>query len=126
MHSDLRTKDPKFPASFILTTVPTFIPPRKYIGILDLPLTSIKFSFRILMSVLHRSQRSLWIPADVKAWSAYDDRGLFVSSLATWRRNVHAFWAHSSQRSWDRWLYMLVSRYMWFNDVVQVYPNAPV
>jgi N-acetylglucosaminylphosphatidylinositol deacetylase len=74
----------------------------------------------MLTAVLYGRHRDNWAPSDVTAWSSYDSKGLFVNSLSTWRENVNAFWAHSSQRSWDRWLYMVVSRYMWFNDIVKV------
>lgn len=112
--------NPGFPPTFILRTVPTFFPPRKYIGIFDLPLTSLRFTFRSIIALLNGANNQPFTPYDVRRWASYDQSGLFVSSLAVWRQNVKAFWAHSSQRSWDRWLYMLVSRYMWFNDIIQV------
>jgi N-acetylglucosaminylphosphatidylinositol deacetylase len=112
--------EPEFPPTFVLRTVSTFFPPRKYIGLLDLPFTSIRFIFRILYASIFSPSASKFTKEDVESWHAYDNRGLLVSSFGTWRQNVHAFWAHSSQRSWDRWLYMLVSRYMWFNDIVKV------
>jgi N-acetylglucosaminylphosphatidylinositol deacetylase len=112
--------EPEFPPTYLLRTVPTFLPPRKYTGILDLLLTCLRFWFRIIVAVLYSPRHHIWSSFDAKNWQGYDDRGLIVSSLGTWRRNVNAFWAHDSQRSWDRWLYMLVSRYMWFNDLVKV------
>ena len=107
--------EPSLPPVFILRTVPTFLPPRKYIGVYDLPLTSTRFTFRIL--------RALFLSDSAKhaqLWKSYDDKGLIVSSLRIWFLNVRAFWEHSSQRNWDRWLYVLVNRYMWFNDIEKV------
>jgi N-acetylglucosaminylphosphatidylinositol deacetylase len=112
--------NPTFPPTFILHTVPTFFPPRKYIGIVDLPLTSLRFGFRIVVAMLSTPRRSDWSSLDSQSWKGYDNKGLFVSSLGTWKQNVHIFLAHDSQRTWDRWLYMVVSRYMWFNTVEKV------
>jgi len=113
-------QEPEFPPTYVLGTVATFLPPRKYIGILDLPLTCFSFTWRIFIALMYSPRNHLWSTFDAKSWQAYDDRGLIVSSIWTWQANVRAFWAHSSQRSWDRWLYMIVSRYMWFNDIVKV------
>lgn len=113
-------QQPEFPPTYLLRTVPTFLPPRKYIGILDLPLTSLRFAWRIFIALLYSPRNHIWSSFDAKSWQGYDDRGLIVSSFWTWKSNVNAFWAHSSQRSWDRWLYMVVSRYMWLNDIVKV------
>jgi len=113
-------ESPVFPPTFLLRTVPTFLPPRKYIGILDLPLTCLNFFWRIPIAMLYGSSASHLSSFDAESWKGYEDRGLFVSTIGTWRQNVGVFWAHKSQRSLDRWLYMLVSRYMWFNDVVKV------
>lgn len=118
--------EPEFPPTYLLRTVPTFLPPRKYIGIVDLPLTCLRFWFRIFIGVLYSPRHHIWSSFDARRWQAYDDRGLIVSSLGIWRQNVNAFWAHSSQRSWDRWLYMLVSRYMWLNDLVKVDGPIPL
>ena len=112
--------NPTFPPTFVLDTVPTFIPPRKYIGIVDLPLTCFRFGFRIIVAMFGSPRRYDWSAFDGQSWKGYDNKGLFVSSIATWRHNIYIFLAHDSQRSWDRWLYMLVSRYMWFNTVEKV------
>jgi N-acetylglucosaminylphosphatidylinositol deacetylase len=32
-------------------------------------------------------------------------------------RNVRAFQRHESQNSWDRHLYAVLSRYMWYNSL---------
>ncbi|KAF2670324.1 putative N-acetylglucosaminyl phosphatidylinositol de-N-acetylase [Microthyrium microscopicum] len=116
----LATTSSSFPPTFMLRTVPTFVPPRKYIGILDLPLTCLRFTFRIMKAFVYNGQGREWTPLDVKNWAGYEKTGLFVSSWSTWRHNVGVFWAHESQNSWDRRLYMLVSRYMWFNDITKV------
>jgi N-acetylglucosaminylphosphatidylinositol deacetylase len=111
---------PSFPPTFLLNTVSTFFPPRKYIGILDLPLTSFSFIFRLPIAFLYGSSAGHLSSYDADSWKGYESRGLFISTIGTWRQNVGVFWAHASQRSWDRYLYVLVSRYMWFNDVVKV------
>jgi N-acetylglucosaminylphosphatidylinositol deacetylase len=41
----------------------------------------------------------------------------------TWSRYLatrHAFAQHPSQYTWDRHLYMIMSRYVWFNDLKRV------
>ncbi len=122
--SQYASAEPTFPPTFLLRTVPTFFPPRKYLGILDLPLTSFRYTFRILRALFLSSKESSFASnlSTEKAakWKDYNDRGLIVSSWRTWFQNVRAFWEHGSQRNWDRWLYVLVSRYMWFNDIVRV------
>jgi len=35
-----------------------------------------------------------------------------------------AFAQHPSQYTWDRHLYMIVSRYVWFNDLKRISPDA--
>ena len=140
--------DPGFLPTFMLRTVSTFFPPRKYLGVLDLPLTSFRYTFRIFRAIFfpnpeHPSVQpftkrqlvhSIPDPGTTKGdaattdgliwkWHATDDRGLIVSSWSTWRTNVAAFMEHSTQVSWDRRLYMLVSRYMWFNEVVRFEPH---
>jgi hypothetical protein len=42
---------------------------------------------------------------------------LLVSSWQTYLESRAAFGQHESQYSWDRVLYLVVSRYMWFNTL---------
>lgn len=45
------------------------------------------------------------------------ERVLLVSSWQTYLESRAAFGQHESQYSWDRVLYLVVSRYMWFNTL---------
>src|SRR5579871_4348106 len=80
--------EPTFPPTFLLRTVPTFFPPRKYIGIFDLPLTSFRYTFRILRAHFLSSKESSI--ENAMKWKSFDDRGLIVSSWRTWFQNVRA------------------------------------
>jgi N-acetylglucosaminylphosphatidylinositol deacetylase len=49
--------------------------------------------------------------------------GTFVLVANTWHRYLaprHAFSQHTSQYTWDRHLYLVMSRYVWFNDLKRV------
>jgi hypothetical protein len=46
-----------------------------------------------------------------------NERVLLVSSWKTYLEARGAFGQHESQYSWDRVLYLVVSRYMWFNTL---------
>jgi len=124
--TELAKTDPEFPPTFILRTVSTFFPPRKYSGWLDLPFTSMGYSWRMTVAILCSPRNHLWSSFDSRGWQSYDSRGLFISTIGTWKRNVRAFLAHETQTSWDRWLYMFVSRYMWFNELIKVEPPIAV
>lgn len=103
--------DPKAPPTYLVTTTMLL---RKYTILADLPLTSLRFTFRILVAL------SPFSFVSAQQAEAYADRGLFVSNLFQYKRGVWAFYAHESQRVWDRYIYLVISRYMWFNDVVRV------
>jgi hypothetical protein len=45
---------------------------------------------------------------------------LLVSSWETYLESRAAFGQHESQYSWDRMLYLVMSRYMWFNTLERI------
>ncbi|KAE8154342.1 putative deacetylase LmbE-like domain-containing protein [Aspergillus avenaceus] len=51
---------------------------------------------------------------------AYNSRALIVSPLSTYFASRRAFQQHASQYSWDRMLYLIMSRYMWLNNLERV------
>lgn len=107
--------DPEAPPIYLVTTTMLL---RKYTLLADLPLTSLRFTFRILAAL------SPFSSVSAQKAEAYANRGLIVNNWVQYQRGVWAFWAHESQRVWDRNLYVVLSRYMWFNDVVRVEPKS--
>jgi len=106
--SNYAASDPSAPVTFTLTTTSL---PRKYTFLGDLPLTVLPFVWRIVGALSFPTST-----ADVKD----SDRALVAN---TWRRYLmtrEAFAQHSSQYSWDRHLYMFMSRYVWFNDLKRI------
>jgi N-acetylglucosaminylphosphatidylinositol deacetylase len=78
---------------------------RKYSGLWDLPYTLVWYYPRILFGSLTASTS-----------------GLIVASPSMYMRSRRAFSAHASQYSWDRVLYLLFSRYMYYNELRRVLP----
>ncbi|OCL09954.1 N-acetylglucosaminyl-phosphatidylinositol de-N-acetylase, a glycan bosynthesis protein [Glonium stellatum] len=106
--------DPKAPPTYFVTTTTTL---RKYTILADLPLTSLCFTFRILTAL------SPFSTISAQNAEAYADKGLLVNNWVQYNRGVWAFWAHNSQRVWDRNFYVVLSRYMWFNDLIRIQPK---
>src|SRR5690348_4848504 len=78
---------------------------RKYTLLADLPLTLFEhFLSRIFLR--HGTERAL-----------------FVSSWSLYRQGLASFQAHASQYVWDRHIYVVLSRYMWFNDLILLSPK---
>jgi len=118
---------------------------RKYSSLIDLIPTSLPFSLRILEALLF-APPSQEVVANVAASTStsntdddgkdkgkdkgsttastastavdpYGDKALIVSNWNNYQRTRAAFRQHKSQYSWDRAIYMVVNRYMWFNDL---------
>jgi N-acetylglucosaminylphosphatidylinositol deacetylase len=106
--SHYASTDASAPPTYILTTTSL---PRKYTFLLDLPLTSLSFSWRIF--------KALFTPANVIDES-YENKALVASTWSMYFKTRQAFRSHETQYSWDRNLYMIVSRYVWFNDLRRV------
>ncbi|KAK4155747.1 hypothetical protein C8A00DRAFT_31407 [Chaetomidium leptoderma] len=100
--------NPEAPVAFTLTTTSLL---RKYTLLGDLPLTALPFLWRIVSALSY--------PA-----TTADSRDSGLALVAnTWGRYLktrHAFAQHPSQYTWDRHLYMVLSRYVWFNDLRRV------
>jgi len=95
---------------------------RKYTFLLDLPLTSKPFCWRILQALL---SRGWWggRTGDPRLHEGDGDRDRAVLVANTWGRywtSRQAFAKHTTQYSWDRNLYMILSRYVWFNNLRRV------
>ncbi|OOF90724.1 hypothetical protein ASPCADRAFT_400686 [Aspergillus carbonarius ITEM 5010] len=88
---------------------------RKYSSLIDLVLTSVPFSWRIVKAVFTSHGKQL-----VGGQDPYGDKALLVSPWRTYLIARAAFGQHASQYSWDRVLYLVVSRYMWFNNLYRV------
>lgn len=76
-----------------------------------MPLTALPFFWRILGALSFPATT-----ADPKDGA----RALLASSWDRYIKTRHAFAQHASQYTWDRHLYMIVSRYVWFNDLKRV------
>ncbi|KAK0630944.1 putative deacetylase LmbE-like domain-containing protein [Bombardia bombarda] len=96
------------PVAFTLTTTSLL---RKYTILGDLPLTVLPFTWRIL--------EALSFPTS----TADPGDGTRALMANTWRRYLmtrQAFAQHGTQYTWDRHLYMILSRYVWFNDLKRI------
>ncbi|KAG7291128.1 hypothetical protein NEMBOFW57_001139 [Staphylotrichum longicolle] len=100
--------NPEAPVTFTLTTTSLL---RKYTFLGDMPLTALPFFWRILSA--------LSFPATT-ANPKDSARALLANSWDRYIKTRHAFAQHPSQYTWDRHLYMIVSRYVWFNDLKRV------
>ncbi|RLL93555.1 hypothetical protein CFD26_101765 [Aspergillus turcosus] len=109
------TSTPHAPPAYTLQS--TFLL-RKYSSLLDLIPTSIPFAWRILKAILTSPASSTTNGVhDLSPLDAYNDKVLLVSSWRTYLVSRAAFSQHASQYSWDRSFYLVISRYMWFNNL---------
>ncbi|KAL7789167.1 N-acetylglucosaminyl-phosphatidylinositol de-N-acetylase, a glycan bosynthesis protein [Trichoderma ceciliae] len=84
---------------------------RKYTILFDLPLTALSFSWRIISAAFYPS---------TKASPDISSKALIANTWHRYLMTRNAFASHDSQYSWDRHLYMIVSRYVWFNDLKRI------
>ncbi|KAI8904962.1 putative glycan biosynthesis protein [Powellomyces hirtus] len=96
----VRTHPTTTPPTYASTTVSL---PRKYSSLLDLTFTALPFLPRLLLT-----------------GSENTDRALFVADWSMYKAARRAFGRHASQLSWDRYFYMVLSRYMMMNDLERV------
>jgi hypothetical protein len=109
------TSTPQAPPAYTLQS--TFLL-RKYSSLIDLIPTAIPFSWRILKAILTSPVASAADGVhDLSPLDAYNDKVLLVSPWRTYLVSRAAFSQHASQYSWDRSLYLVISRYMWFNNL---------
>ncbi|PQE03946.1 N-acetylglucosaminyl phosphatidylinositol deacetylase protein [Rutstroemia sp. NJR-2017a BVV2] len=93
------------PTTYVLKSVSS---PRKYISLLDLPLTSISFTwrmFRALTSSIDAHDRS------------YSQRALLVNTWHSYIMSRKALASYSSHHSWDRDFVYMFSRNLWINEL---------
>ncbi|EHK46626.1 uncharacterized protein TrAtP1_005402 [Trichoderma atroviride] len=100
--------DEKAPPAYKLVTTAVL---RKYTFLFDLPLTALSFSWRIIAAVFYPTE---------KASSELSSEALIANTWHRYQRTRNAFASHDSQYSWDRHLYMILSRYVWFNDLKRI------
>jgi N-acetylglucosaminylphosphatidylinositol deacetylase len=84
---------------------------RKYTFLGDLTLTALPFTWRIL--------EAMAFPSPVADLS-YSHKALVANTWHRYMKTRSAFRNHNSQYSWDRHLYLVLSRYVWFNDLKKV------
>ncbi|KAH8665284.1 putative deacetylase LmbE-like domain-containing protein [Tricladium varicosporioides] len=106
--SNYAATDAHAPATYLVSTTALI---RKYTFLLDLPLTSLPFSWRILQAFSSRAK---------DPGSNYGD-ALVANTWSRYLKARQAFAKHETQYSWDRHLYLILSRYVWFNDLRRVH-----
>ncbi|PNP48995.1 hypothetical protein THARTR1_10246 [Trichoderma harzianum] len=84
---------------------------RKYTFLFDLPLTALSFTWRIISALFYPS---------TKASPEVSSKALLANSWHRYVMTRGAFASHESQYTWDRHLYMILSRYVWFNDLKRI------
>ncbi|KAF3392861.1 N-acetylglucosaminyl-phosphatidylinositol de-N-acetylase [Penicillium rolfsii] len=95
---------------------------RKYSSLLDLIPSTIPF----LWTMLKNPVTPATIPANAEsagsslALNTGRESVILVSSWKTYLESRTAFGQHESQYSWDRMLYLIISRYMWFNTLERI------
>ncbi|KAL2128274.1 hypothetical protein VTI74DRAFT_9423 [Chaetomium olivicolor] len=104
--------NPEAPVAFTLTTTSLL---RKYTFLGDLPLTALPFTWRIISAISYPT---------TTADSKDGGRSLLANTWDRYLKTRSAFAQHPSQYTWDRHLYMIVSRYVWFNDLKRVESTA--
>ena len=81
---------------------------RKYVGLLDMP-------FTLLYAALGSTFR-----ADKKSEKDFPRQLIFLNDFSSYRKSQKAMTeAHKSQMVWFRWGWIILSRYMVINDLVQ-------
>ncbi|KAL4891301.1 N-acetylglucosaminyl-phosphatidylinositol deacetylase [Aspergillus ambiguus] len=102
---------PGYACPVTLYTLTSTSLPRKYIGVLDAPLTMVLGALRTLRSAISASRRRL-------AKDDMPNRLLFVASVREWMTAQSAMvHAHRSQMVWFRWGWITFGRYMAVNDL---------
>jgi N-acetylglucosaminylphosphatidylinositol deacetylase len=89
---------------------------RKYTLLGDLPLTTLPFAWRLAQALVR--------PSSTATAAGDDDTALVANTWARYLATRRAFGQHATQYSWDRHLYMVLSRYVWFNDLRRVRRTA--
>ena len=103
----LAKSDSSAPPVFELVTTSLI---RKYTFLWDLPLTTLLFIARNALS-------KGTLPGGE---AAPGGEGLVVSTWSQYMATRAAFASHWSQYTWDRNIYMVLSRYVWFNTLRRV------
>ena len=112
--------------AYMLVTTPLW---RKYTFLGDLPLTALRFTLRILAALFFPRRVTLEAIATTTTTVSDGDvaagsRALIANTWHRYQKTREAFRHHSSQYTWDRHLYMIISRYVWFNDLRKIEPKT--
>jgi N-acetylglucosaminylphosphatidylinositol deacetylase len=95
-------------------------------------LTALPFGIRILGALFFRETPQIAVATELEHEHTHSEGGVDGKYAGkalvanTWHRYMmtrSAFASHQSQYTWDRYLYMILSRYVWFNDLIKV-PSA--
>ncbi|CAF3353879.1 unnamed protein product [Rotaria sp. Silwood1] len=90
---------------------------RKYSSLFDFYLIFISFIPRFLRSLLSYS-----IPCNLIS-SPDLSRILLINTPSDYIMSRNAFASHRSQHSWDRYIYLIASRYMFINELIYIDKN---
>ncbi|KAM3077569.1 hypothetical protein ACMFMG_006905 [Clarireedia jacksonii] len=102
------------PTTYILKSI-SFL--RKYISLLDLPITSISFTWRIFCAVTSRID---------SRDPSYSNKALLVNTWHSYTMSRKAFASYSPHHPSDRDLYALLSRNLWINELELVERESEV
>ncbi|KAE8153967.1 LmbE-like protein [Aspergillus avenaceus] len=111
------SKNPQGPPGYALQTKSWL---RKYAGWGDLVPTAVPFTGRIVRALVTPRPGDDGTVGGKNAKSgddSYGDKALVVSNWRDYFRARRAFGHHGSQYSFDRRFYLIISRYMWYNDL---------
>lgn len=107
---------------------------RKYAGLYDLPISLINFLPSIIFGASQQDNSPLSSidydatteestkRSELARTSAMNrfERGLLINGLSGYRSARKAFWSHRTQMVWDRHLYMILSQFMYFNNIERI------
>lgn len=120
------------PAPTLYTLKSVFVL-RKYSGLYDLPFTLLGFIPNLILGPNSQTTSDLVPGYDSRTEQSSieseqrrhqitlkSEKGLLVNGLWDYFKTRNSFWKHRSQMVWDRHLYMILSRYMYFNTIERV------
>ncbi|EGF98104.1 uncharacterized protein MELLADRAFT_118612 [Melampsora larici-populina 98AG31] len=120
------------PAPSLYTLKSVFVL-RKYSGLYDLPFSLLRFLPNLIFGPNSQITLDLVPGYDSKtelnsidsekrrkSITLSTENGLLINSLWDYFKTRNSFWKHRSQMVWDRHLYMILSRYMYFNTIERV------
>lgn len=111
------SKAPKFIDCYVLESSTLW---RKFLGVLDVPITFIAHHVRQKLKQLRYLRHKKTDDDDSASnASSSEQRILFITSPAEYLMGCMAMFHHESQLVWFRWLYIIFSRFMYTNTLVK-------